>query len=56
MKRDQEFFRGCLIGGAIGDALGWPIEFMKLEEITRRYGDGGIQDRYLRCNYDGIFN
>lgn len=25
MKRNQEFFRGCLIGGAIGDALGWPV-------------------------------
>lgn len=29
MKRNRESFRGCLMGGAIGDALGWPVEFMK---------------------------
>ena len=32
MKRDKEFFRGCLIGGAIGDALGWPVEFLNQSE------------------------
>jgi len=42
VKRNQETFRGCLVGGAIGDALGWPVEFMKLNEIIRRYGPGGI--------------
>lgn len=47
MKRDQEFFKGCLIGGAIGDALGWPIEFMTLKEITQQYGSRGIQDLKL---------
>lgn len=44
MKRDKEHFRGCLLGGAVGDALGWPVEFMKLGEIVRRYGEGGIRD------------
>ena len=29
---------GCLIGGAIGDALGFPIEFMKEEAIKGQYG------------------
>ena len=43
MKRDQDFFKGCLIGGAIGDALGWPVEFMTLNEITQQYGSRGIQ-------------
>ena len=47
MKRDKEFFKGCLIGGAIGDALGWPVEFMMLKEITQRYGPRGIQDLKL---------
>lgn len=47
MKRKQEFFRGCLVGGAVGDALGWPVEFMSVGEITRRYGDNGIQDLVL---------
>ncbi len=26
-------FTGCLVGGAVGDALGWPVEFMSLAEI-----------------------
>ena len=30
--------RGCLLGGAVGDALGAPIEFMTTEAIERRYG------------------
>ncbi|MDD4767747.1 MAG: ADP-ribosylglycohydrolase family protein [Desulfotomaculaceae bacterium] len=32
------------MGGAIGDALGWPIEFIKYRDIIRRYGPDGIQD------------
>jgi ADP-ribosylglycohydrolase len=31
-----------LIGGAIGDALGWPIEFMSLEQITTHHGPQGV--------------
>ncbi len=37
-------YTGCLIGGSIGDALGWPIEFRRLDEIKRIYGDEGITD------------
>ncbi len=33
--------RGSLIGGAIGDALGYPIEFMSLKAIKHKYGDKG---------------
>lgn len=36
-------FRGCLIGGAIGDALGYPIEFMSMGAIRKTYGSDGIQ-------------
>lgn len=36
--------RGCLLGGAIGDALGAPIEFMSLDEIRRSFGAEGLQD------------
>lgn len=43
-KRDSNHFKGCLIGGAIGDALGCPIEFMKIDEIIYHYGSDGIQD------------
>ena len=37
-------FRGCLLGGAVGDALGAPVEFMSLEEIRRRFGPRGVTD------------
>lgn len=34
--------RGCLLGGAVGDALGAPVEFMSWDVIQRRYGPSGI--------------
>jgi ADP-ribosylglycohydrolase len=37
-------YRGCLLGGAVGDALGAPIEFMKLHEIRQRFGTAGVTD------------
>jgi ADP-ribosylglycohydrolase len=36
--------RGCLIGGAVGDALGAPVEFDSIERIRRRFGSQGITD------------
>lgn len=39
----QDRIRGSLIGGAIGDALGYPVEFIySFEEIQKRYGERGI--------------
>jgi ADP-ribosyl-[dinitrogen reductase] hydrolase len=35
---------GCLLGGAIGDALGAPVEFMRLTEIKARFGPPGIAE------------
>jgi ADP-ribosylglycohydrolase/protein-tyrosine phosphatase len=35
---------GCLLGGAVGDALGSPVEFLSLAEILERYGPEGIAD------------
>ncbi|MBL0143812.1 MAG: ADP-ribosylglycohydrolase family protein [Betaproteobacteria bacterium] len=37
-------YRGCLLGGAVGDALGAPVEFMTGREIRARYGKEGIRD------------
>lgn len=37
-------FRGCLLGGAVGDALGAPVEFLHVEEIEQVYGEQGIRD------------
>ena len=38
----QEYFRGCLIGGAIGDALGYAVEFSSYPSIIAKYGKDGI--------------
>ena len=35
---------GCLLGGAIGDAMGYPVEFMRYAEIARRFGGAGVRD------------
>ena len=40
--RDMDRFKGCLIGGAVGDALGYAVEFMREPEIFERYGPRGI--------------
>lgn len=42
-NEQKDRVRGSLIGGAIGDALGFPVEFIySYEEIQRRYGENGI--------------
>ncbi len=38
----QSRFAGCLLGGAVGDALGAPVEFMSRAEILRSFGRKGI--------------
>lgn len=40
----QNHFRGCLLGGAVGDALGAPVEFMRRAEIIKLFGNTGITD------------
>lgn len=50
---EQEFnerCRGCLVGGAVGDAMGYPVEFIpSFQAIELKYGPQGIQ------NYDYEF-
>jgi len=36
--------RGCLLGGAVGDALGAAVEFMSWSQIASRFGAAGIKD------------
>ncbi len=36
--------RGCLLGAAVGDALGAPVEFLTLDQIRDKYGEKGIED------------
>lgn len=43
-QRQLDTLSGCLLGGAVGDALGAPLEFMSLAEIRSRFGPDGIRD------------
>ena len=36
--------RGCIYGGAVGDALGYPVEFDSERAIFSRYGSRGITE------------
>ena len=47
-KNFRDRVRGCLIAGAIGDALGYVVEFDQWPTIRRRYGESGIQA--LECD------
>lgn len=38
---------GCLLGGAVGDAFGYEIEFSRLTEIRRRFGAAGMTEPVL---------
>ncbi len=38
----QDRYRGCMLGLAIGDALGFPVEFRSLADIRTSYGPHGI--------------
>ncbi|MDP3492587.1 MAG: ADP-ribosylglycohydrolase family protein [Hyphomonadaceae bacterium] len=40
----QDRLRGVLLGGALGDALGAPVEFMTRQAILARFGPRGITD------------
>jgi ADP-ribosylglycohydrolase len=40
-ERYRSRVRGCLLGGAVGDALGAPVEFLSWDEIRETYGPAG---------------
>ncbi len=44
-KNDR--IRGCLVGGAIGDAIGYAVEFQREPQIFSRYGKKGITEYEL---------
>ncbi|MFT9596507.1 ADP-ribosylglycohydrolase family protein [Mesobacillus sp.] len=48
----KDLFMASLLGGAIGDAFGYTVEFMKLDEVKAKFGEEGIT--YLELNpYSG---
>jgi len=52
MKRNQKNYRGCLIGGALGDAFGSTVEFLSIDAIKEKYGEAGITG--LVCAESGL--
>lgn len=46
----QDKCRGSLIGGVVGDALGYAVEFSSLNDIRNKYGESGIADYELDRN------
>ena len=40
----RERIRGCMVGGAVGDALGYAVEFKSWAQIRGKYGPGGIRE------------
>ncbi|GAA2809617.1 ADP-ribosylglycohydrolase family protein [Saccharopolyspora taberi] len=49
----HERFLGSMLGGAMGDALGYAIEFHDLGMIRRHHGEAGLTEPVLR---DGLAN
>lgn len=53
----KDAIRGCLIGGAIGDALGYPIEFMYEQQIFDTCTKNGIENYILnRAAQKAVFS
>ena len=38
MMEKLDRIKGCMIG----DAFGWPVEFLSYDQIRNKYGKGGI--------------
>lgn len=43
----QDRIRGSLFGGAVGDALGYPVEFLREGQLFSCFGDDGITEYTL---------
>lgn len=42
--KNLEQYRGCLIGGAAGDALGYAVEFPGTDAVVKKYGKSGSKN------------
>ena len=47
---------GCILGGAIGDAMGSPIEFCDLKTIQKYYGEEGIKELEIGMSGEADFS
>lgn len=55
-EKNLDKIKGCIFGGAIGDALGYPIEFMLEGDITGQYGESGITEYDLGKSGKALFS
>lgn len=54
MAAKLDAYRGCLLGLAVGDAMGMPVDDMRWEAIEENYGPHGILGYDLRSDYAEI--
>ena len=50
MHGNKNQILGCIFGGALGDALGYPVEFMDEAQLFATYGPDGIKELELDKN------
>ncbi len=51
MDRNVSNFRGCLLGLAVGDAMGYTVDTLSWEEICENYGPNGLLGYDLQEEY-----
>ena len=54
MANNLDFYRGCLLGLAVGDAMGMPVDDMTLSQIRESYGPHGLLGYDLRGDFAEI--
>ena len=54
MDRRLSSYMGCLLGLAVGDAMGFPVDNKSLEQIRQNYGPNGILGYDLANGYADI--
>ena len=54
MASNLDAYRGCLLGLAVGDAMGLPVDDMRWEAIEENYGPHGLLGYDLRSDYAEI--
>lgn len=54
--KTRDKYRGCLLGGAAGDALGYAVEFAGEEVIFQKYGEHGITEYELDKSGKALFS
>ena len=54
MRFHQAAYRGCLLGMAVGDAMGYPVDSLHLADIRENYGPNGLLGYDLANGYADV--